>query len=392
MNRNIKRIIALVLVFGTFSAVAPVTRLNLLVTKAYATDDNTEHTLDSLKLLTSSGSNIKIYSDDSYHNDDKVDSDEVKENKKYYAKTSSRTISLDTNGPSQKYIKVFKGTSKSAKGKSVTSDISLSSGTNNIVVRVYSTKPDTDVRYDDDTDVVSEYTLRVKYTGEDSKTTENSSDNYDEIYLDKLSVNSESISLSKSKVEYTYNVASNIDKVKIKAVPQDDNYTVRVNGSKVYEDENYNATVSLSTGVNEITIKVEDEDNNDKRVYKLNITKGNTTDNTKTNSIVANNVSKWVQENGVWKYYDATGNILRNYWFYDKNYSKTYYLQWDGSMALQWLNINSKWYYFGQDGGMKTGWIIDNGKYYYLYSDGSMAANTSIGLYKLGSDGAWISR
>jgi len=392
MNRNIKRIIALVLVFGTFSAVAPVTRLNLLVTKAYATDDNTEHTLDSLKLLTSSGSNIKIYSDDSYHNDDKVDSDEVKENKKYYAKTSSKTISLDTNGPSQKYIKVFKGTSKSAKGKSVTSDISLSSGTNNIVVRVYSTKPDTDVRYDDDTDVVSEYTLRVKYTGEDSKTTENSSDNYDEIYLDKLSVNSESISLSKSKVEYTYNVASNIDKVKIKAVPQDDNYTVRVNGSKVYEDENYNATVSLSTGVNEITIKVEDEDNNDKRVYKLNITKGNTTDNTKTNSIVANNVSKWVQENGVWKYYDATGNILRNYWFYDKNYSKTYYLQWDGSMALQWLNINSKWYYFGQDGGMKTGWIIDNGKYYYLYSDGSMAANTSIGLYKLGSDGAWISR
>jgi len=392
MNRNIKRIIALVLVFGTFSAVAPVTRLNLLVTKAYATDDNTEHTLDSLKLLTSSGSNIKIYSDDSYHNDDKVDSDEVKENKKYYAKTSSKTISLDTNGPSQKYIKVFKGTSKSAKGKSVTSDISLSSGTNNIVVRVYSTKPDTDVRYDDDTDVVSEYTLRVKYTGEDSKTTENSSDNYDEIYLDKLSVNSESISLSKSKVEYTYNVASNIDKVKIKAVPEDDNYTVRVNGSKVDEDENYKATVSLSTGVNEITVKVEDEDNNDKRVYKLNITKGNTTDNTKTNSIVANNVSKWVQENGVWKYYDATGNILRNYWFYDKNYSKTYYLQWDGSMALQWLNINSKWYYFGQDGGMKTGWIIDNGKYYYLYSDGSMAANTSIGLYKLGSDGAWISR
>lgn len=392
MNRNIKRIIVLVLVFGAFSAIAPVTSLNLLVTKAYATDDNTEHTLDSLKLLTSSGSNIKLYSDDSYHNDDKVDSDEVKENKKYYAKTSSRTISLDTNGPSQKYIKVFKGTSKSTKGKSITSDISLSSGTNNLVIRVYNAKPDSDVKYDDDTDVVSEYTLRVKYTGEDSKTTEDSSDNYDDIYLDKLSVDSESISLSKSKVEYTYSVSNNIDKVKIKAVPEDDNYTVRVNGSKVDEDESYKATVSLSTGVNEITVKVEDEDNNDKRVYKLKITRGNATDNTKTNSIVANNVNKWVQENGVWKYYDVTGNALRNSWFYDKNYSKTYYLQWDGSMALQWLNINGKWYYFGQDGGMKIGWIIDNGKYYYLYSDGSMAANTSIGLYRLGSDGAWISR
>lgn len=392
MNKNIKRIIALALVFGTFSAIAPANNLNLLVTKAYATDDeNTDETLGSLKLLTSGNSTIRLYSDDSYDSDEKVDSDEVVDDGKYYAKTSSKTINIDTEGPSTKYIKVFKGTSSSTKGKSITSDISLSSGTNTLVVRVYSLKPDTDIRYDDDNDVVSEYTLKVKYTGSDSTTTEDSADDYDEIYLDKLSVDYESISLSESKVVYTYNVASNIDKVTIKAVPEDDDYTVRVNGTKVYEDESYKTTVSLSTGINEISVKVEDEDNDDERIYTLKITKGNTSSTTNESASI-NKINKWVQENGGWKYYDAVGNMLRNTWFYDRNYGKTYYLQSDGSLSLLWKSINGRWYYFGNDGGMKTGWIIDNGKYYYLYSDGSMAANTTIGFYRLGYDGAWIAR
>jgi glucan-binding YG repeat protein len=395
MNKNVKKIIALALVFGTFSAIAPANNLNLLVKKAYATDDNTKHKLDSLKLLTSGNSTIRLYSDDDYDSDDKVDSDDVVDDGKYYARTSSKTISIDTDGPSTKYVKVFKGTSSSTRGKSVSDDISLSSGTNTIVVRVYSSKPDTSIRYEDDNDVVSEYTLKVKYTGSDSTTSEDSADSYDEVYLDKLSVDYESISLSKSKVAYTYNVASNVDKVTIKAVPENDDYTVRVNGTKVYEDENYKTTVSLSTGVNEITVKVEDEDNNDERIYTLKITKGNSTNSTNaTADSAASNgkINKWVQENGSWKYYDALGNMLKSTWFYDRNYGKTYYLQEDGSLTLLWKNVNGKWYYFGYDGSMKTGWIIDNGKYYYLYSDGSMAANTVISGYRLGYDGAWIVR
>lgn len=388
MNKNVKRIIALALVFGTFSAIAPAAKFNLLITKAYATDDNTDYTLDSLKLLTSDDSTIRMYSDDGYHSADRVDSDEVLDDGKYYAKTSSKTISIDTDGPSTRYIKVFKGTSSSTRGRSVNDDITLSSGTNTLVVRVYSSKPDTDIRYDEISDVVSEYTFKVKYTGDDSSTG-TSADDYDEIYLERLSVNSESISLSKSKILYTYDVANNVDKVTIKATPEDSDYTVRVNDSKVYEDESYKTTVSLKTGVNEIKIEVEDEDNNDVRVYTLKINRGAVAD---TAASTNDKFNKWVQENGVWKYYDSVGTVLKNTFFYDRNYGKTYYLQPDGSLALLWQSINGKWYYFGNDGSMKTGWIIYNGKYYYLYSDGSMAANTSIGIYRLGSDGAWINR
>lgn len=390
MNKNIKRIIALALVFGTISAVAPATNLNLLVTKAYATDDNSNSTLDSLKLSTSDNSSIRLYSDDGYSSSDKVDSSDVSDGGKYYAKTSSKTISISTSGPSSRYVRYFKGTSNSTKGKSTSDDISLSSGTNTIIVRVYYNKPDTDVRYDDDNDVASEYTLKIKYTGTDDSTTV-TSDDYDNIYLETLSVNGESISLSESKILYTYNVANNIDKVTIKAVPDDSDYTVRVNDSKIYEDDSYKTTVSLKTGLNEIKIKVEDEDNNDIRVYTLKITRGDTT-NTTADATTKVKVNQWIQENGVWKYYDALGTMVKSSWFYDRAYGRTYYLKWDGSLTLGWSNISGKWYYFGSDGAMKTGWILDNGKYYYLYSDGSMAANTSIGFYKLGSDGAWINR
>lgn len=386
MNKNVKRIIALALVFGTFSAIAPAVNSNLLVTKAYAADDeNDEDTLDSLKLTTSTGSSIRLYENADYDSDEKVDSSDVSDDGKYYAKTSSKTINVETEGPKTRYIKVFKGTSNSTKGKSVSDDINLSSGTNTIVVRVYSSKPDADVRYDEDSDVVSEYTLKIKYTGtEDDSTTEETADDYDAVYLDKLSVNGESISLSESKILYTYDVDSDVNKVTIKAEPDDSDYTVKVNDNEVYEDDNYKTTVSLKTGTNEIKIKVEDEDNNDIRVYTLKINRGAVAD-----TVVNDKVNKWVQENGSWKYYDSIGSMLTNTFFYDRNYGKTYYLQGDGSLALLWKNISGKWYYFGYDGSMKTGWIIDNNKYYYLYSDGSMAANTTIGVYRLGPDGAW---
>ena len=85
MNKNIKRIIALALAFGTISAVAPTT--SLFTTKAYAADaENDDDELSSLELETGSGTNIKLYEDDDY--DDKVDSviyqkNEVAEVKKF---------------------------------------------------------------------------------------------------------------------------------------------------------------------------------------------------------------------------------------------------------------------------------------------------------------------
>lgn len=409
MNKNLKRIIALVLAIGTVSAISPITKINLLTTKAYAStddDENDDTTLESLELKTSSGSTIKLYSSDSYDNDDKVDSDDVSDGDKYYAKTSSKTINIDIDGPKSKYVKVFKGTSNSTKGKSISDDISLSSGTTNLIIRVYNNKPDSDVKYGDDDDVASEYTIKVKCTASDSgdnNDSSNDSGSYDDIYLDRLSIEGDSISLSKSKTTYNYNVASDVDEVTIKAVPDDTDYTVEIDGDEVNEDDdNFKKDVSLDKGTNKIEVKIESEDD-EERVYTLNITRGSTSSSanasaqttTDSSPSTADTVStlkpnQWIQVNGKWQYNDSTGTPVKNSWFYDRNYGRNYFLQADGSMATGWLNYGGKWYYLGSDGGMQTGWIMDGSKYYYLSADGSMASNTSIGQYKLGSDGAWI--
>ena len=385
MNKNVKKIVALALAFGTIAAVAPATNLNFLTTKAYASSTNDDETLDSIKLETSGGSSIRLYNDDDYDSDHKVDDDDVSKGDTYYAKTSASTVNIDTSGISSSYIRVFKGTSDSTKGKSESSDISLSeSGTTTITIKVYSEKPDSDVRYDDSSDVLSKYIIKVKQSGSssDSSSSTNASD-YDDIYLDKLTVDGQSVGLSTSQIAYTYNVASNVNSVTILAEPQSNSDIVRINDSKVYNSDDYKAKVNLNTGVNEVKIEVEDEDNNNNRVYTLKITKAEP---------IVVKADQWISLNGKWVYNDSTGVPLKNTLFNDKVNNKTYYLQADGTMAMGWINTNAHWYYFGADGAMMTGWIIDNkdNKYYYLQADGTMAVNTMIGKYKVGASGAWI--
>ena len=394
MNKNIKRIIAVVMAIGTISAIAPVTNANVLTTKAYASTTNDTEDLSSLKLETSSGSSIKLYSDNDYASDNKVSSTAVTNGDTYYAKTSESTVSITTDGPSSKYVKVFKGTSSSTKGKSISSSISLSSGsTTTLTVKVYSSTPDSSITYDDDTDVVSEYVIKVKCTSSSSSSS-TSSDSYDDIYLDKLSVEGESISLSDSKIKYSYSVANDVDTATIKAVPEDqDNETVTIDGSDVDSSDSYKKTVSLDVGDNKFEIDLQNPDDSTERVYTLTITRASssstststattttattattatTTPSTATNvSTTTIKASQWVQlTNGSWQYNDSMGNPIKSNWFNDKS--------------------SGKWYYLGADGVMQTGWILTGGKYYYLNSDGSMAYSTTISGYKLGADGAWV--
>ncbi|MCE5221768.1 MAG: cadherin-like beta sandwich domain-containing protein [Clostridium sp.] len=396
MNKNLKKIIAIALVIGTVSAVAPATHANLLTTKAYASE-NDETTLDSLQLKSSTGNTIKLYSDSDYSSDSRLDKDDTPDEDTYYAKTSSSTVNIDIDGPSSKYVKVFKGTSDNTKGKSISSDISIS-GDTTLTVRVYDDEPGSSVEYDDDNDdanIESEYEIKIEYTGSDSSDeNSNSTDasDYDDIYLDRLSVNGESITLSDSKVAYTYNVASDVDEVTIKAVPEDeDEDTVTIDGSDVDDSDSYKKSVDLDKGANKFEIEIQDNDDND-RIYTLTINRGGSSSigtGTATN-VSTVKASQWVLVNGRWQYNDATGNPVKNSWFYDRNYGKTYFLQSDGYMATGWFSYNGAWYYLGTDGGMRTGWIMDGSKYYYLYADGSMACNTIIGGFKVGFDGAWI--
>lgn len=408
MNKNLKRIIAVVLAFGTISIATPATHLNLLTTRVYAAD-NSANTFSSLNLEKISGSDLQLYESDDYSSDNKVDADAVTEGDTYYAKTSSSRVKLEADGPDSQYVRVFKGTSSSTKGKELGDSISLSSGTNKLIVRIYSSVPDDNVEYSDDSNVIATYTIKVKCTASDDE--EDNADSYDDIYLDKLYINGESVSLSDSKVTYTYSVANDATTASIKAVPpdEDDNtYSVTIDGTDVNSDDNFKHTVDLSGGDNEFTIKLTD-DNDEERDYTVKITRADsesyitgTTINTATsqpntatnvttsqtgsitNTTQSNTANQlqtqpgvaavkigWVQANGGWEFLDSTGNPLKNAWYLDRNYGEWYYLGSDGMMY-----INS--------------WILTGDKYYYVGSDGAMVTNTIIGKYKVGSDGAWI--
>ena len=418
MNKNIKRIVAMVLAIGTISAAAPApaANLNLLTMKAYASDTNDESTLDSLELYDSDGNTIRLYEDNDYK--DKVDEDDVQEDETYYAKTSSNKVGIDISGPKDKYVRIFKGTSDSTKGKEVGDDIEVSddSVVTTLVIKVYGEDTDDDTirnneEDDDEYDLQSTYKIKVKYVKEDDK----SNADYDDIYLERLSINGDMINLSDSMTKYTYNVDSDVDEVTIRATPEDDDYDVAIDGDDVDSDDSYKSTVDLDKGENNIKIDIEDD--GDKRVYTLIINRGSTFSTTASNETNENTetstntttikTNQWIQANGVWQYNDAEGKTVKNSWV------QNYFLKADGNMATGWINYNGSWYYLGSDGAKKTawqlidgiwyyldsqgkiqtGWIKDSsGKYYYLNSYGAMAYNTTIDGYKLGANGAWTGR
>lgn len=227
----------------------------------------------------------------------------------------------------------------------------------------------------------------------------NYSKNQDEVYLDYIDLSDATINFDKYKTSYDINVSDSLEKITIQAQAEDCDNTVKIAGSVADDSNKYKKTVSLNKGKNQFEVKVVQDDK--QRSYIINITRGTATTNnvgTTNNSSSAttdkiqstNNISKWVQANGKWQYYDITGNIVKNTWFFDKNYGKSYYLTADGYMATGWLLNNGQWYYLDGSGVKQTGWLSDNGKWYYLYESGVMAINTNIDGYKIGSNGYWI--
>ncbi|OOM73527.1 hypothetical protein [Clostridium sp. BL-8] len=124
MNRNLKKIIAAVIVLGSVSAVAPATCANLLTIKAYASDSDADE-LRSLELETSNGGNLNLYTDSGY--DDKLDED-LSVGDTYYSKTSSNKIVINSiDGADDDNVRIFKGSSSTA--YEVGDDINISEGT-----------------------------------------------------------------------------------------------------------------------------------------------------------------------------------------------------------------------------------------------------------------------
>ncbi|WP_271809534.1 N-acetylmuramoyl-L-alanine amidase family protein [Clostridium beijerinckii] len=235
-----------------------------------------------------------------------------------------------------------------------------------------------------------------------------SNNNQDDIYLNYIKVDDKRINVIENKSVYDLNMDENTSQVDVTAEPEKSQYTVKINDKIVEDVDKFRDEVTLKKGKNVILIKLQDPENNKQRLYTLNINVGKVEEVTTNEDIKYN---QWVFDNNVWKYNDSTGTSLKNTWFYDKNTSKSYYLQADGTMAVGWLFNNGKWYYLDSSGAMQKGWVNTNGnwyylnsegimqvgwfkdvngKYYYLQDNGAMVKSTQVGGYRLGNDGAWI--
>ena len=299
--------------------------------------------------------------------------------------------------------------------------VDLSKGENTISIDVEDNQDDTNTKT---------YTLNV-YRGKDpSKTNDTTATNVnfdtaqDPIYLDDIVLDDGDVKFTphfnKKITSYAADVSESSEDVIVKAQPEYAGDIVKINGTTTKSDDKNRERVSLTEGKNVIQIQVNtdcdlDDKNYEKRIYTLTVYRGTsegssataTTNSAQGAAVVATNTNdaqnttssntnsstgkpnQWININGKWQYNDSTGNTIKNNWYSDKNYGKTYYLQADGTMATGWLYNNGSWYYLDLSGAMQIGWKQIGPAWYYLYSSGVMATNTTIEGYKLGVDGAW---
>lgn len=448
MNKNIKKVIAIILAVGAFSTLAPVTNLNLMITKAYASSSsdtrlrsiylsdgsidfsstdysytvNVSSSVDEIRITAkpeNTDSTVEIdgttvnESDDNYRDTVSLDYGENKIKIKVTDQDdNTRTYTLTVNrGSSSSYDNIYLDNLYLSDGdinfnKDDTSyNVDVKSSVNKIEITARPKSSHDDVTIDgsivDDEDDYKKTVsldegnnvIKIKVTDEYNNDTRtytlnvnrgDSVSNQDDIYLDSLSVDGTSVDLSNSKITYDVNVKESTDEVDIKAEPEHSDYDVTINGNTVDDGDNYKRSVSLDKGKNEITIKVKHDDTDEVRTYTLNITRGTTE--------VATNVkaSQWVNVNGKVQYNDALGNPIKNSWFWDKATAKYYYLDVNGYISTGWLYNNSNWYLLDSTGSMLKGWQYTGGAWYYLSESGAMLYNTKVDGYKLGSNGAWI--
>lgn len=96
----------------------------------------------------------------------------------------------------------------------------------------------------------------------------------------------------------------------------------------------------------------------------------------------------WQQWKNKWYYLSSpNGEMVVRDWLYIND--RWFYVGDDGAMfANQWLYYKDKWFVFQADGTMVYGWFKWKDKWYYMnYPYGDMAVNTTIGGYRVGSDG-----
>lgn len=274
MNKNIKRIIAITLAVNAISTISPV-KLNTyfigtkpVYASSYSADDGE---LKSLKIKSLDGETLDLR--DGYNGSTVKLSDD----KEYYAKLTddSDGIKISANVEGNDYIvKIFTSDADDATAYDPGDEILLGKGDTTLYIRTYESKSAFNKVKDDVSACEEEYTLNVrKTTGSSFEDT-----NQDSIYLDSIEISRGDIDFIKQKTTYDTEVDEDINSMWIKAIPEDDDDRVRINGSLVDSDDNYKKTVSLDKGENEIKVKITDDKDN-QRVYTINVTRGEDSDN-----------------------------------------------------------------------------------------------------------------
>ena len=403
MNKNIKKIIATTIAISAFSTILPAKYLNLTTVVANAA----EYGLSSLKLYKSSGSSITLYNDRSY--DESVTFKGSRDS--YYATTNTSKVSVKFNAEDGYEAKAFLGSDTDAYDSG--DDIKLDSGSNTIYIRTYKEGEFDSSNIKDNVEDTYKISVRKESTSSSSKD-DDDYDYQDEIYLDELKLSEGSFNFVVDKASYDVSVDEDVKEVTVTAKPKKTSHTVKINGSIVDSNDDYKKTVALDKGKNKITIKLSDDDGNE-RTYTFNVTRGEetTTDNTNNsyntssstdsinsyldsstsniNTQTSKTANTWIKDALGWKRTDANGDTLRDTWYFEQVTGKYYYLKFNGYMTTDWRFINGEWYYFNEQGEMQTGWIQGkSGEWYYLNPTGEMAKSTVIDGYKLGANGAWI--
>lgn len=278
MNKNLKRIIALTLIFSAYAAISTTTSegyLNIGTKAVYASSYSpSSEELKSLSIKTTNGDTLDLR--DGYNGD----TVKLNDDKEYYVKLTDDSDGIKINAEaddSDYVVRIFTSNKSDATGINPGNEISLGKGNTTIYVRTYASLSDYRKAKDDKKDVrlcEEEYTINVL------KTTESSDEDntQDKVYLEKLQLSKGTIDFLKQKTSYDVKVPESVDEIKITASPEDEDYRVRIDGDLVDTSDKYKKTIDLNSGKNEIKVKVTDNKDN-QRTYTLNITRGSASSN-----------------------------------------------------------------------------------------------------------------
>lgn len=274
MNKAIKKITAIMIGAAVFSSIVPGEYLNIFKTKAFAAIGSSVSAGD---IEISSNEVLYLYSGSNLKSSDKLSSgDTLTPGTSYYTEASRSRVKIYLRGQDNNKVRIYKGTKVYENGNTIPID---DNDTTSLEVRVYANDYDSYTTSEQrSSSNYDKYTIKVKYETSDSDSSDDS-DNSGSAYLYDIVTDYGDINFSKETRSYNINVPMDIDQIKIKAKPGNNDYDVTVGGVTVYEEDHWGRTVNLDKGENVVKIEVEDNHDN-QRTYTLNINRGGTTDDT----------------------------------------------------------------------------------------------------------------